>query len=81
MMTVQKTAVVLNSPHDWEVWFNIIRNCAIMADIWKFIDPLKPKNKLPKPTKATLPLSIDVNPNKMLIGNLTIEECEELKMR
>src|SRR5437773_2160071 len=81
MTTVQKTAIVLNSPRDWEVWFNMIRNRATMADIWKFINPSTSENELPKPTKTALPLPKDVSPNKTLIGELTSEEREELKTR
>ncbi|KAI9770341.1 MAG: hypothetical protein M1839_003218 [Geoglossum umbratile] len=81
MTTIQKTAVVLNAPRDWEVWFNMVRSRAIMADIWKFIDPSTLRDELPMPTKAALPLPSDVNPNKTLIGELTLEEREELKTR
>ena len=81
MMTVQKTAVVLNAPRDWEVWFNMVRSRAMMVDIWKFIDPSTSRDKLLMPTKAALPLPTNINPNKMLIGKLDVEECEELKTR
>jgi hypothetical protein len=79
MTSIQKIAVVLNLPHDWEVWFNMIRNRAVMADIWKFIDPATPRDELSIPAKAALPLPIDINPNKTLIGELTPDEREELK--
>ena len=81
MTTIQKTPVVLNSPHDWEVWFNMVRSRAVMASIWKFIDPSIPKDELPMPTKAALPLPSDINPDKMLISDLTSDELEELKTR
>ena len=59
----------------------MVRSRAMMADIWKFINPSTPRDKLPMPTKAALPLPTDINPNKTLIGELDAEECEELKTR
>ncbi|KAI9765022.1 MAG: hypothetical protein M1840_007847 [Geoglossum simile] len=61
----------------------MVRYRAVMVDIWKFIDPSIPRDELLKPTKAALPLPIDVNPDKILISfsELDAEEREELKMR
>src|SRR5579862_8876561 len=75
------TTIVLNSPRDWEVWFNMVRNRAMMAGIWKFINPATSRDELPTPTKAALPLPIDINPDKTLISELTAVEREELKTR
>ena len=79
MTTIQKIAIVLNSPRDWEVWIDMIQNRTKIANIWKFIDPATKKEELPKLSRPALPLPQDINPTKTLISELTPEEVEELK--
>ena len=81
MTTIQKIAIVLNSPHDWEVWIDMIQNRAKIAKIWKFIDPATKKEELPKLSRPALPLPQDINPAKTLISQLTSEEVDEPKAR
>ena len=80
MMTTPKATVVLNAPRDWEAWSNMIWYRATMAKVWKFMDPSTPKDQLPTPTKTPLPSPTDVNSEKMLIGDLTPIEREELRV-
>src|SRR5438876_12092153 len=77
MTTIQKIAIMLNSPCDWEVWVDMIQNRAKIAKIWKYIDPLIDKtiylrcrdlpylflktSILRKPLSANLPLKRSKN--------------------
>src|SRR5437762_11522468 len=76
MTTVQKVAIILNSPSDWEVWIDMIRNRARIANVWKFIDPSVKEEDLPMLARPTLPLPRDIDPTKTLISELTPEERE-----
>ena len=80
IITIQKIAIILNSSSNWEVWINMIRNQAKIANVWQFIDLLIKKENLPTLLKPTLPLSKNVNSVKILISDLTITEIEELKV-
>jgi hypothetical protein len=73
MTTVQKIAIILNSPSDWEIWIDMIRNRAKITDVWKFIDPAVKKENLPTLTRPALPLPQNVNPAKALISELTLK--------
>ena len=80
MTTVQKIVIIFNSPNDWEVWIDIIRNWAKIANVWQFIDLSVKKENLPTLSRPALPLPKDVNPAKILISDLTIIEIKKLKV-
>ena len=69
----------MNSPSDWEEWFNRIHDRAATASVWSFMNPSTPKEQLPTLTKTPLPKPEDVNPQKKLISELTVEEREKLQ--
>ena len=45
--------VILASPNDWDEWIGIIKRKASANQIWKYIDPLIPANKLLKLKEPT----------------------------
>jgi hypothetical protein len=79
MTNVQRLAITLNSPSDWEIWIDMIENRARIANVWQFINPTIEKDELPMLTSPTFPMSRDVNPRKSIVSELTPEELEELK--
>ena len=54
--SITSTTVILNTPKDWEPWYDIIKTRASMAEVWEYIDP-KGTATLKKP-----PRPIDITP-------------------
>jgi len=46
--SVTVSTVVLTSPNDWDKWLEVIKSKANTNRIWKYINPLTPKDALPK---------------------------------
>ncbi|KAI2476014.1 hypothetical protein Ptr902_12653 [Pyrenophora tritici-repentis] len=53
---VTRVTVILDKPADWESWFQLRREKAVVDGIWKYCDISKPKNELPKLIEPTKPL-------------------------
>ena len=58
--TVSKTSVILRDYTNWDKWIELIKTASLKYDVWRYIDPSKPKDKLPvlvepqRPTPANV---------------------------
>ncbi|KAF7445671.1 hypothetical protein A1F99_106570 [Pyrenophora tritici-repentis] len=64
---VARVTVILDKPADWESWFQLRREKAVVDGIWKYCDISKPKNELPKLIEPTKPL-----PSAVMAGATSI---------
>jgi hypothetical protein len=67
---VTRVTVILDRPADWESWFQLRREKAIVDGIWKYCDISKPKDELPKLIEPTKPLPSDVKAGATAISQL-----------
>ena len=65
-----KINLILNKPSDWTQWFFIVQDTAKTNEVWKYIDPSKKKNELPKLEPPSRPTPRDVLPNATSIAKL-----------
>jgi hypothetical protein len=65
-----KVNLILNQPSDWIQWFFIVQDTAETNEVWKYIDPLKKKNELPKLELPSRPTPRDVLPTAISIAKL-----------
>jgi len=73
-----KTAVVLNSPNDWDEWIEVIKTRGIGGEIWQYTDPAA--TGLPLLEEPRLPTPKDVDSAKSKISELDEDEKEELRV-
>ncbi|KAI1676939.1 hypothetical protein KJE20_13028 [Pyrenophora tritici-repentis] len=66
---VTRVTVILDKPADWESWFQLRREKAVVDGIWKYCDISKPKNELPKLIEPTKPL-----PSAVMAGATSISQ-------
>jgi hypothetical protein len=67
---VTHMTVILDRPVDWEPWFQLQQEKAIVDGIWKYCDISKPKDELPKLIEPTKPLPSDVKAGATAISQL-----------
>lgn len=67
---VTKMTVILDKPADWEPWFQLRREKAVVDDIWKYCDISKPKHELPKLVEPNKPHVSQVKANATQINEL-----------
>jgi hypothetical protein len=46
--SIARTQVFLNGPKDWNEWIMLLEFAALKDDIWQYVDPATPKDKLPE---------------------------------
>ncbi|PZD26114.1 hypothetical protein A1F97_10938, partial [Pyrenophora tritici-repentis] len=67
---VTRVTVILDKPADWESWFQLRREKAVVDGIWKYCDISKPKDELPKLIEPTKPLPSMVKAEATAISQL-----------
>lgn len=67
---VTRVTVILDKPADWEPWFQLRREKALIDGIWKYHDISKPKDELPKLEEPVRPLPSDVRAGATAISQL-----------
>jgi hypothetical protein len=46
--SIVKTQIFLNRPKDWDEWIMLLKFAAVNSDVWKYVNPETPLDKLPK---------------------------------
>jgi hypothetical protein len=67
---VTRATVILDKPADWESWFQLRREKAVVDAIWKYHDISKPQSELPKLQEPVKPLPSDVRAGATAIAQL-----------
>ena len=67
---VTRVTVILDKPADWESWFQLRREKAVVDAIWKYHDISKPQSELPKLEEPVKPLPSDVRAGTTAIAQL-----------
>jgi hypothetical protein len=55
--SIVKTQIFLNGPKDWDEWIMLLKFVALNSDVWKYVNPETPLDKLLKliePVRPTL---------------------------
>ena len=68
--SVTKMTVILDKPADWEPWFQLRREKAVVDDVWKYCDISKPKSELPKLIEPTKPHVSEIKADATQINEL-----------
>src|SRR5205809_3282491 len=71
--------IILSSPSDWDEWLAVVKSKALMAEIWRFIDPSTDKQQLPILEEPAMPTSTTVNPTKGPYAELDATETMQYK--
>ena len=71
--------IILFSPSDWDEWLAVVKSKALMAEIWRFIDPLTDKQLRPILEEPAMPTSMTVNPTKGPYAELDTTETMQYK--
>jgi hypothetical protein len=84
---VTRSPVILGDSKDWNEWIELIKTAALRSDIWVYINPETPENRLPLRTRPVRPTSGDVhktedgNPSDTIkYSQLDENEKEQLKV-
>ena len=73
----QRVVIILNGPNDWDEWLEIVKTKAKAGDIWEYVN--LENTIIPALAEPDFLKSIDVNPAKTTIADLTVDEKEELQ--
>ena len=72
--SLTRVTVILDKPADWESWFQLRREKAVIDGIWKYHDISKSKNELPKLVEPAKPLPSDVKAGAATASQLDARE-------
>ncbi|OSS51907.1 hypothetical protein B5807_03440 [Epicoccum nigrum] len=67
---VTRLTIILDKPADWESWFQLQREKAVVDAVWKYHNILKPQSKLPKLEEPVKPLPSDIRARATAIAQL-----------
>ena len=70
--------IILASPNDWDKCIELIKRKANTNQIWKYVNPLTPVDKLPKLKEPAWAVPKDVNSQKTKLLELDKDKKEEL---
>jgi hypothetical protein len=80
---VTRSSVILGDSKDWNKWIKLIKTAALRSDIWLYINPDTPENRLPiqrRPVRPT-PGNVHENDNPLIkYSQLNKDEKEQLKV-
>ncbi|KAK7178633.1 reverse transcriptase domain protein [Paraphaeosphaeria sporulosa] len=71
---ITKVTVILDQPTDWEPWYQIIRDKALVNKIWMYCDISMPKEGLPQLREPTKPTAASIKPTATAISDLSSAE-------
>jgi len=71
---ITKVTVILDQPNDWEPWYQIIRDKALVKKVWMYYDISKEKEGLPRLEEPTKPTAASINPTATTISDLSSTE-------
>ena len=71
---VTKVTIILDKPSDWEPWFQLRREKAVVDDVWKYCDISKPKSELPQLIEPKKPQVSQVKADASEISQLNAAE-------
>lgn len=71
---ITKVTAMLDQPNDWEPWYQIIRDKALVKKVWMYCDISKEKEGLPRLEEPTKPIAASINPTATAISDLSSTE-------
>lgn len=74
-----KSSVILDKPSDWDEWLFLVKEKALINDIWQYTNPNLDVEPI-QPIKPVRPTPIDVDPQAITILDLTPDQRLTLQL-